>query len=387
MCKLKRSLYESKKYGILLTDLSKAFDCLCHDLIIAKLHAYGFDHLSLKLIHNYLSDRFQRVRVNSFYSRWFKILTGVPQGSIMGAHIYNFNSNDLFFFILTDVCNFADDNSPFTVAPTISKVKCQLENEAALLLDWIENNGLKSNPEKFNLILSEKNAKDKIQLADVDIYSSETVKLLGMKIDSKLTFNDHVTDLCKKASSKLHALARISNYMTLKQRKIIMNTFITSHFGYCSLVWMFHSRSLNNRINKIHEKALRLVYNDSLSSFEELLEKDNSFTIHERNIQTLAIELYKVANNISPEIMKLVFPLENKLRYPNQNIFITSNVKTVSWGTESLRHIGPKIWQKIPNSIKILKTLNLFKNKIRKWKPENCPCRLCKSFISGVGFI
>ena len=85
--------------------------------------------------------------------------------------------------------------------------------------------------------------------------------------------------------------------------------------------------------------------------------------------------------------MKLVFPLENKSRFPNQNIFVTSNVKTVSWGTESLRHIGPKIWQKIPNSIKILKTLNLFKNKIREWKPENCPCRLCKSFISGVGFI
>ena len=141
-----------------------------------------------------------------------------------------------------DVCNFADDNSPFTVASTIPKVQCQLENKASILLEWIGNNGLKANPDKFNLILSDANKTDKIQLAGVDIYNSETAKLLGIKIDSNLTFSEHVTDLCKKASCKLHALARISNYMTLRQRKIIMNTFITSHFGYCSLVWMFHSR-------------------------------------------------------------------------------------------------------------------------------------------------
>ena len=85
--------------------------------------------------------------------------------------------------------------------------------------------------------------------------------------------------------------------------------------------------------------------------------------------------------------MKFVFPLKNYLRYPNENIFRTSNVTTVSWDTESLRHIGPKIWKIIPNDIKNLKTFNLFKFKIRKWKPTKCPCRLCKHFISGVGFI
>ena len=133
--------------------------------------------------------------------------------------------------------------------------------------------------------------------------------------------------------------------MTLKQRKMIMNTFITSHFGYCPLVWMFCSRMLNKRINKIHKRALRLVYKDYQSSFQELLTKNQSFTIHEQNIQTLAIELYKVVNNISPEIMKFIFPLKNELRYSNENIFNTTNIRTVSWGTESLRHIGPKIWK------------------------------------------
>ena len=166
-----------------------------------------------------------------------------------------------------------------------------------------------------------------------------------------------------------------------------MNTFITSHFGYCPLVWMFCSRMLNKRINKIHKRALRLVYKDYQSSFQELLTKNQSFTIHEQNIQTLAIELYKVVNNISPEIMKFIFPLKNELRYSNENIFNTTNIRTVSWGTESLRHIGPKIWKIIPDNIKKLETLNLFKKEIRKWKPINCPCRLCKIFVSGVGFL
>ena len=97
----------------LLTDLSKAFDCLVHDLFIAKLHAYGFDYLSLKLIHSYLTGRMQRVRVNASFSDWSVIDTGVPQGSVLGPELYNINSNDLFMFLLLEIANFADDNSPF----------------------------------------------------------------------------------------------------------------------------------------------------------------------------------------------------------------------------------------------------------------------------------
>ena len=92
-----RALDKGKIAGALLTDLSKAFDCLWHDLLIAKLHAYGFDYNSLKLILSYLSDRFQRVRINGHFSKWLKIIFGVPQGSILGPPLFNFYLNDLFF--------------------------------------------------------------------------------------------------------------------------------------------------------------------------------------------------------------------------------------------------------------------------------------------------
>ena len=175
--------------------------------------------------------------------------------------------------------------------------------------------------------------------------------------------------------------------MSFNQRKTILQTFIFSHFSYCPLVWMFHSRTLNNRINRIHERALRIVYQDIESSFADLLSKDNSFTIHERNIQTLAIELYKVAYRISPKIMDEVFPLKSGTRYAGESIFETSNIKTVSWGTETLGNIGPRIWSIIPQRIKNLQKLSEFTRNIRKWKPEKCPCRLCKTYVKHIGFI
>ena len=175
--------------------------------------------------------------------------------------------------------------------------------------------------------------------------------------------------------------------MDISQRKLIMNSFITSQFSHCPLVWMFHSRELNNRINKIHKRSLRIVYREPNLSFEDLLKKDNAFTIHHRNIQTLCIELYKVAYGIAPEIMRLVFPTKPGIHYPWENIFQTRNVRTVTWGTEALSHYGPKIWSLLPMTLKKLPTLKLFKPAIRLWRPDICPCRICKFYLAGVGFI
>ena len=382
----RKALDKSKKCGVLLTDLSKAFDCLLHDLLIAKLHAYGFDYLSLKLIYSYLTGRKQRVRVNASYSEWSNIDDGVPQGSILGPELYNYYSNDLFLFVILEIANYADDNSPFTVAQSIPRVIENLEADAKNLLSWIQYNGLKANPDKFHMLLSDTDVNLLMKVNGFDILNTISQKLLGVKIDNKLSFKIHVESLCTNASQKVHALSRVSNYMFFERRRTIMQTFILSQFGYCPLVWMFHSRELNNRINRIHERALRLVYQDRTLSFEELLKKDKSFTIHERNIQTLGIELYKVAHGTAPKIMNLVFPTKPDVKYPWNNIFQTFNVKTTAWGTETLYHLGPKIWSIIPMEIKKL-PFRKFITQIRLWKPDKCPCRLCKFYLGGVGFI
>ena len=150
----------------------------------------------------------------------------------------------------------------------------------------------------------------------------------------KLLFVTHVSDICTKVSQKLSALSRIGHLMLPNRRKDIVNAFVLSQFGYCPLVWMFHSRKLNNRINN-HKRALRIVYQDCKSSFHELLVKDESFTIHERNIQTLAIELYRVWYGLSPKIMELVFPLDTNSAEKSGKKFLSRNIRTVNQGTET----------------------------------------------------
>ena len=114
--------------------------------------SYGFDYLSLKLINNYLTGRKQRVRVNASFSEWSNVNYGVPQGSVLGPKLYNYNSSDLFLFVLFDIGKYADDNSPFSVAQTIPTVISNLEAEAKNLLSWIKYNGMSANPDKFHLV-------------------------------------------------------------------------------------------------------------------------------------------------------------------------------------------------------------------------------------------
>ena len=386
--KWKKCVDNGGAFGALLTDLSKAFDCLSHELLIAKLEAYGFDKNSLTLIFNYLSNRKQRVKINDSYSSWGEILFGVPQGSILGPLLFNIFICDMFYFMADfELANYADDSTPFSAKQDSNSVIEELEISSSILFTWLRNNYMKANTDKSHLLLSvDNNLTVKI---DGNIIESEDEQvLLGVTIDSNLSFNKHVNNLCKKASAKLNALARISNYMDLPKRRIIMKSFITSQFSYCPLIWMFHSRALNGKINAIHERALRITYKDNSSTFQELLSKDKSVSIHHRNLQVLATEMYKVKNQMAPDILDDIFvnrTLSYNLR--NNSSFSIRQVHSVYHGTESLSFLGPKIWELVPEDIKNSESYEIFKRKVKSWVPTKCPCRLCRIYIQNVGFI
>ena len=143
--------------------------------------------------------------------------------------------------------------------------------------------GLKSNPDKCHALVST-NKHLNMKVRDFTIGNSECEKLLGVKIDVNLNFNEHISDLCKTVSRKISALARVAPFTSIEKRKVVMNAFFTSQFSYCPLVWMCHSRTNNSKINMLHERCLRIIYNDKQSSFIELLNKDSSVSIHIKNI-------------------------------------------------------------------------------------------------------
>ena len=150
---------------------------------------------------------------------------------------------------------------------------------------------MKANPGKYDLLLSGSDS-SKIAIENKTISSSKCEKLLGIEIGNNLNFKEHIESLHRKASQKINALSRLASSMNFEQRRLIMNSFVICHFSYCPVVWMFHSQKQNACINRLHKRALRVVYRDFDSSFEELIRRDSSTTLHQRNLQNLMTEIF-----------------------------------------------------------------------------------------------
>ena len=151
----------------------------------------------------------------------------------------------------TDFSSYADDNTPYVVDNNIQDVIIKLQNASLALFQWFYDNQVKANTEKYHFICS---TDDKVNIIveNQKICNSPCEKLLGVRFDSKLTFDAHINDICKKAGLKLNALARITPYMDLNKKRLFLNAFFMSQFKYCQLVWMCHNHTKNNKMNRFH---------------------------------------------------------------------------------------------------------------------------------------
>ena len=152
---------------------------------------------------------------------------------------------------------------------------------------------------------------------------------------------------------------------------------------------MCRSRKIYHKNKRLHEKWLRIIYNDETSSYEELLSNGGSVSMHHKYLQKLVIEIYKVANRSCPETMNEVFQfqIQNHRNLRNNSTFRIPSFNTIFEGKESVSYLGPKIWSQVPDEIKSLESLRSFKKAIKKWTPQMCQCRLCRTFLNGLGFI
>ena len=213
-----------------------AFDCLSHDLLIAKLHVYGCNLPSLKLLNCYLRNRRQRIKINSFYTSWAKILFGVPQGSILGPILFKIFLSNLFIFIKNkDAASYVDNTTSYETGGNSAYAIHNLEVLENTLLNWFDDNSMKANPDKYHHLLSG-NDSSKITVGNETISSSKSKKLLGIKIDSHLNFKEHIESLCKKASQITNALSRLASSINFEQRTLMMNSFVICHSSYCRVV-------------------------------------------------------------------------------------------------------------------------------------------------------
>ena len=171
----------------------------------------------------------------------------------------------------------------------------------------------------------------------------------------------------KKSKSKAVCSCPNSPIHGFKKGRNIFKAFAESQFGYCPLIWMFHGRGLNNKINRVQERALRMTYKDKSSTFQELLEKDNSVSTHHTNLQKLAIVIYKVLHSFSQPILNDIFvPVSGSYNFRRNDTLQRQRVNSIRHGTESISFLGPKIWDLVPSDIKLSPSLSIFKRKIKK---------------------
>lgn len=377
----RKHLDDKEIVGTILCDLSKAFDTLPHDLLLAKLEAYGFGAKALKLLYSYLRGRKQRCKVGSFFSTWLEILMGVPQGSVLGPLLFNIFINDLFLFIIeSGVCNFADDNSIWSHGKTLDIVINKLEGDMRRTIHWFKINALVANPNKFQfMILGTKSKMNlKLEINGKTSVSTFSVKLLGIDIDWKLLFNKHVQNICKKGNQKAGALARIRNNLNETQKLVLYESFVMSTFSYCPIIWMFCGIVANESLNRVQRRALRAVYNDYSSGRNELLVKRNHPPIHERNLMFLIIEVFKCLNNESPPLLNGLFQKKDNIHDLRINNLLTlPNVSTQTYGTHSLKYRGSATWNYVPDDLKDVKDSLVLKDKLKIIRFSHCTCKIC----------
>ena len=357
--------------GGVLMDLSKAFDCVPRDFLLAKLAAYGVNESFLCYIYSYLLNRKQCVRINNINSDFLTVISGVPQGSIVGPILFNCFFNDFFYVIeIANAHNFAGDNTLTAFANSIPNLIHLLGSESIVAIKWFKENKMIVNPGKFQAIILDKkktnHTQETIKIDNKAVKVKSLVKLLGFQIDDELNFNLHIVNICRSAANRLNALTRLRKFLGFEEKKVLINSYFYSN--YCPLVWMFsHAKSLK-KVEALQKRALRFLYNDYNTPLLEILKKSGKVCMEVNRLSYLCIEIYKSINNINPSFMKQIFQLRETNRTVRNQYKLNLSVpkvNQVSYGGKSLRFYGPKIWNSLPLHVKTSENLKLSKTSFK----------------------
>ena len=262
-----------------------------------------------------------------------------------------------------------------------------LAKEVTLLLKWFKDNSLEANPTKFQALLCQSNhsgdVKMNVIIEDVSVSSTPSITSLGVIIDSHLKFSEHISLLCQKASQQVNAMQRMYRLLDQRSRLVTYNSFIKSNFNYCPVVWMFANKTDLKKLEGIQIRALRFVYRDFTSSKEEILENCKESSVRIMNLRALAVEIFKCVNGLNPEYMNEMIEKKSvKYGLRKPNILVQPRANTTTYGIRSFRYYGPKLWNMLPDHLKVTTDILEFKALLKLWSGPTCQCPACLSFTT-----
>ena len=202
------------------------------------------------------------------------------------------------------------------------------------------------------------------------------VVLLGICIDNNLKFKKHIDQLVKKSGGQLNFLSRQNKFLNYDSKKIVIESFILANFNYCPLVWHFCPSDSIKKMERIQERAFRLLLDDYDSDYNQLLLKVNKPNLEIRRLKFLAIEIFKTINDLNPSYMKEIFEL-NMRRNTDDKKLIVQSQNSMKYGSYTLKSLGPRIWNKLPSDIRNCDNLLNFKKLLTLWSGPRCRCNGC----------
>ncbi len=238
---------------------------------------------------------------------------------------------------------------------------------------------MKVNADKFQAIIFGCKNNDMIfNINDIEICDQNEVKLLGITFDHKLSFDTHVSDICRKAGKQLCVLRRLSSTLDQECKLLIYNTFIFSNFNYCSSIWHFCNVTCSKKIEKIQERALRYIYNDYASSYYSLINKSSKSILYINRLRVILQFVYKILHRNVPSYLYDMCMLDDTVYETRMHCkIIQRKFKTITHGYKSFSYQGAKLWNLLPNNMKECTSFKMFKSLIMEWKGPTCICSTC----------
>ena len=367
--------------GALLLDLSKAFDLVNHNILLNKLQNYGLNDKSIKWFSSYLSNRVQQTHISGCLSSPGQVLSGVPQGSVLGPTLFLIYINDLSLGLNNTTADiFADDTTISAFNTSLESVVNALSVDLTSIDNWCKENNMSINVSKSKVMyITSKHVNrqiadqmPEIPFKDSVINVSTCEKLLGVTISNTLTWDNHVNTVIKKCNSYLYLLSRIKLFLSIEIRKRFYNAYILPHFDFCCVIWGNCSAALEDILVKFQKRAARVILDKDYSTpSKHLFNELNWLTFPERVVFLKSIQIFKTLNGNAPEYLQTSFTFTSEIH--SRLLRSTSNAQlyTPRPNTELFRtsfaFSGTSIWNSLPYHVKQSSSLKQFKVSYLKW--------------------